>query len=319
MAGGLIALLDDIATLAKTTAASFDDIAAGAAKASSKAVGVVIDDTAVTPQYVAGLDPSRELLIIKRIARGSLINKLAIILPAALILTWLAPWMLPILLIVGGSFLCVEGAEKVLAKLRLLPDHEGDEDEPRAASAEELERGIVSSATRTDLILSAEIMLISLANVSAESNLIRVGIMIFVAFFMTFFVYGLVAVLVKMDDVGLRMAEGNGWVAALGRRIVAAMPKVFTVIGIVGTIAMEWVGGHIVIVSLDDLGASWLHHLIGGAVEWVAHLGGAAMWTMETALSGLFGLVWGSVLAYAWLALSHLMPKKATAVEGAAH
>lgn len=207
----------------------------------------------------------------------------------------------------------------MLAKLRLLPDHEGDEDEPRAASAEELERGIVSSATRTNLILSAEIMLISLANVSAESNLIRVGIMIFVAFFMTFFVYGLVAVLVKMDDVGLRMAEGNGWVAALGRRIVAAMPKVFTVIGIVGTIAMEWVGGHIVIVSLDDLGASWLHHLIGGAVEWVAHLGGAAMWTMETALSGLFGLVWGSVLAYAWLALSHLMPKKATAVEGAAH
>lgn len=111
MAGGLIALLDDIATLAKATASSLDDIAAGAAKASSKAVGVVIDDTAVTPQYVAGLDPSREIPIIKKIARASLINKLAIILPVALILTWLAPWLLPVILIIGGSYLCLEGKQ----------------------------------------------------------------------------------------------------------------------------------------------------------------------------------------------------------------
>ena len=160
MAGGLIALLDDIATLAKATASSLDDIAAGAAKASSKAVGVVIDDTAVTPQYVAGLDPSREIPIIKKIARASLINKLAIILPVALILTWLAPWLLPVILIIGGSYLCFEGGEKALAKLHLYPEHEDHEDAATPVTPEEIEKGIVSSASRTDLILSAEIMLI---------------------------------------------------------------------------------------------------------------------------------------------------------------
>ena len=236
MSGGLIALLDDIATLAKATASSLDDIAAGATKASSKAVGVVIDDTAVTPQYVAGLDPSRELPIIKKIARASLINKLAIILPLALLLTWLAPWMLPVLLLLGGSFLSFEGAEKLLVKLHLFPEH-SHEDAPAATSAEELEKGIVSSASRTDLILSAEIILISLANVNADSNTVRIGIMIAVAFFMTFFVYGLVALLVKMDDFGLHLSKRQGPLAALGRGIVTIMPKVFAIIGIVGTVA----------------------------------------------------------------------------------
>lgn len=314
MAGGLIALLDDIATLAKATASSLDDIAAGAAKASSKAVGVVIDDTAVTPQYVAGLDPSRELPIIKKIARGSLINKLAIILPVALLLTWIAPWVLPILLIIGGSFLSFEGAEKVLAKLRLYPEH-AEHGREGATSPEALEKGIVASATRTDLILSAEIMLISLANITEESNAIRVGIMIFVAFFMTFFVYGLVAILVKMDDLGLRLAAREDGVAAFGRGLVSVMPKVFTVIGVVGTIAMLWVGGHIVIASLSDLGVTGLHHLVEEAVHLVEAWSGAAAWTMETVLSGIFGLLWGSVIAYAWLGISSILPKKT----GAAH
>ena len=313
MAGGLIALLDDIATLAKATASSLDDIEAGAAKASSKAVGVVIDDTAVTPQYVSGLDPSRELPIIKRIARGSLINKLAIILPAALLLTWIAPWALPLLLIIGGSFLSFEGAAKVLAKLRLYPEHAEHGDGVEAKTPDEVEKGIVSSATRTDLILSAEIMLISLANVTAESNAVRVGIMVFVAFFMTFFVYGLVAILVKMDDLGLRLAERDGAVANFGRSLVAVMPKVFTVIGVVGTVAMLWVGGHIVIASLSDLGFDPLHHFVEQAVHLVEAWGGAARWTMETLLSGLFGLLWGSLIAYAWLGISKLVPKKAHA------
>lgn len=309
MSGGLIALLDDIATLAKATASSLDDIAAGAAKASSKAVGVVIDDTAVTPQYVAGLDPSRELPIIKRIARASLINKLAIILPIALLLTWIAPWMLPILLVLGGSFLSFEGAEKVLAKFRLYPEH-AEEHGPAAAGPEDLEKGIVSSASRTDLILSAEIMLISLANVTAESNAVRVGIMVFVAFFMTFFVYGLVAVLVKMDDFGLHLSARGGSLASTGRTIVAVMPKVFTVIGIVGTVAMLWVGGHIVIKSLSDLGLGALHHLVEHAMSAVEVFGGAATWTMETLLSGIFGLIWGALLAYAWLGVRRLLPKR---------
>ena len=163
MSGGLVALLDDIATLAKVTASSIDDVAANAVKASSKAVGVVIDDTAVTPQYVSGLSPSRELPIIGKIARGSLINKLFIILPIALLLTWLAPQFLPFLLIVGGAYLCFEGGEKVLENLGWLPGHHEEHEESGAASAEELEKSIVASATRTDLILSAEIMLVSMA------------------------------------------------------------------------------------------------------------------------------------------------------------
>lgn len=309
MSGGLIALLDDIATLAKATASSLDDIAAGATKASSKAVGVVIDDTAVTPQYVAGLDPSRELPIIQKIARASLINKLAIILPLALLLTWLAPWMLPVLLLLGGSFLSFEGAEKLLVKLHLFPEH-SHEDAPAATSAEELEKGIVSSASRTDLILSAEIILISLANVNADSNTVRIGIMIAVAFFMTFFVYGLVALLVKMDDFGLHLSKRQGPLAALGRGIVTVMPKVFSIIGIVGTVAMLWVGGHIVITSVSDLGLSLLHELVEHAMTAVESFGGAATWTMETALSGVFGLAWGALVAYTWLGISLLLPKR---------
>lgn len=309
MSGGLIALLDDIATLAKATASSLDDIAAGATKASSKAVGVVIDDTAVTPQYVAGLDPSRELPIIKKIARASLINKLAIILPLALLLTWLAPWMLPILLLLGGSFLSFEGAEKLLVKLHLFPEH-SHEDAPAATSAEELEKDIVSSASRTDLILSAEIILISLANVNADSNTVRIGIMIAVAFFMTFFVYGLVALLVKMDDFGLHLSKRQGPLAALGRGIVTIMPKVFSIIGIVGTVAMLWVGGHIVITSVSDLGLSLLHELVEHAMTSVERFGGAATWTMETALSGVFGLAWGALVAYTWLGISLVIPKR---------
>lgn len=309
MAGGLIALLDDIATLAKATASSLDDIAAGAAKASSKAVGVVIDDTAVTPQYVAGLDPSREIPIIKKIARASLINKLAIILPVALILTWLAPWLLPVILIIGGSYLCFEGGEKALTKLHLYPEHEDLEDAATPVTPEEIEKGIVSSASRTDLILSAEIMLISLAGVTTTSNLVKVGIMVSVAFFMTFFVYGIVAVLVKMDDLGLRLAEKKGGIARFGRGLVSVMPKVFTIIGVVGTLAMLWVGGHIIISSLNDLGFTALHHIVEHGVSYVEHLGGAATWTAETVQSGIFGLIWGIVLAYIWLGISSVIKR----------
>ena len=169
MSGGLVALLDDIATLAKATASSIDDVASSAVKASSKAVGVVIDDTAVTPQYVSGLSPARELPIIAKIARGSLINKLVIILPVALALTWLAPQLLPILLVAGGAYLCFEGGEKVLEKLGWLPSHHGNHDDEDTASAEDAEKQIVTSATRTDLILSAEIMLVSMAGLESRA------------------------------------------------------------------------------------------------------------------------------------------------------
>ena len=306
MSGGLVALLDDIATLAKATASSIDDVAAGAVKASSKAVGVVIDDTAVTPQYVSGLSPARELPIIGKIARGSLINKLFIILPVALLLTWFAPKVLPFLLIVGGAYLCFEGGEKVLEKLGWLPGHHEDHEEAGATCAEELEKGIVASATRTDLILSAEIMLVSMAGLSNEHGAMRVAVLIGVAFFMTFFVYGLVALLVKADDFGARLARGAldpednrpGPVDNIGRTIVRVMPHVFNVIGVVGTVAMLWVGGHLVIENLAEVGVPVFHHVLEAAEHAVSGAGGFITWLVETLLSGVFGVILGAVIAW---------------------
>ena len=315
MSGGLVALLDDIATLAKVTASSVDDVAAGAVKVSSKAVGVVIDDTAVTPQYVAGLNPKRELPIIAKIARGSLINKLFIILPIALLLTWLAPHVLPFLLVVGGAYLCFEGGEKVLEKIGWLPGLHEEHEEGGAASAEEFEKSIVSSATRTDLILSSEIMLVSIAGLSNEHGAMRVAVLIAVAFFMTFFVYGLVALLVKADDVGVRLARGAlepednrpGPVDNVGRTIVRVMPHVFGVIGVVGTVAMLWVGGHLVIENLADVGVPVFHHVLEAAEHAVSAGGGFVSWLVETALSGIFGVVLGSVTAWIVVGASALV------------
>lgn len=315
MSGGLVALLDDIATLAKVTASSIDDVAANAVKASSKAVGVVIDDTAVTPQYVSGLSPARELPIIGKIARGSLINKLFIILPIALLLTWLAPQVLPFLLVVGGAYLCFEGGEKVLEKLGWLPGHHEEYEEGGAASPEELEKGIVSSATRTDLILSAEIMLVSMAGLGGETGVMRVAVLIGVAFFMTFFVYGLVALLVKADDFGLHLAkdaikpEDNrpGPVDNVGRTIVRVMPHIFSVIGVVGTVAMLWVGGHLVIANLAEVGVPVFHHVLEAAEHAVASAGGFVTWLVETLLSGIFGVVLGSLIAWIVVGASALV------------
>ena len=320
MSGGLVALLDDIATLAKVTASSIDDVAANAVKASSKAVGVVIDDTAVTPQYVSGLSPARELPIIGKIARGSLINKLFIILPIALLLTWLAPQVLPFLLIVGGAYLCFEGGEKVLENLGWLPGHHDERDEGGATSAEELEKSIVASATRTDLILSAEIMLVSMAGLSNETGTMRVAVLIGVAFFMTFFVYGLVALLVKADDFGARLARGAldpkdnrpGPVDNVGRTIVRVMPHVFSVIGVVGTVAMLWVGGHLVIANLAEVGVPVFHHILEVAEHAVSAAGGFATWLVETLLSGIFGVVLGAVIAWVVVGASSLVRRART-------
>ena len=302
MSGGLVALLDDIATLAKVTASSIDDVAANAVKASAKAVGVVIDDTAVTPQYVSGLSPARELPIIGKIARGSLINKLFIILPIALLLTWLAPQVLPFLLIVGGAYLCFEGGEKVLEKLGWLPGNHEDHEEAGAASGEELEKGIVASATRT------------------ETGIMRVAVLVAVAFFMTFFVYSLVALLVKADDFGLHLAKGAldpednrpGPVDNAGRTIVRVMPHVFNVIGVVGTVAMLWVGGHLVIKNLAEVGVPVFHHILEVAEHAVASAGGFVTWLVETLLSGIFGVVLGAVIAWIIVGASTLARRART-------
>lgn len=298
MAGGLAALLDDISLLARAAASQIDDVAAHAAKTSTKAVGVVVDDAAVTPKFVEGISPSRELPMVARIARGSLFNKLIIILPLALLLSWLAPWLLNPILMLGGAFLCFEGMEKVLEKLT--GDEKTEATDPTPANEEQL----VKSAVTTDLILSAEIMVISLNEVSHLSFGLRTTVLVIVGVALTAFVYGAVGVLVKMDDLGMRLAQSSAArVSSIGRGLVAAMPHVLTTIGVIGTCAMLWVGGHIVLTGLADLG--W--HSPENIVEHLTAGHGAALsWLIETGCSMVVGMILGTILATA----VHLSPFK---------
>ena len=305
MAAGLAALLDDIAALAKLTAASLDDVAGAAGRASAKAAGVVVDDTAVAPRFVQGVNPKRELPIIKKITIGSLRNKLLIILPVALILSQFAPWLLTPLLMLGGTYLCFEGAEKVIEHLS---HQEHAPNEPAADRGPEAEKKITSGAIRTDLILSAEIMVIALNEVSHEPFLTRTLILIVVAIFITVLVYGVVALIVKMDDIGLALAQKDSEGAQkFGRGLVKAMPTVLSVISIVGVFAMLWVGGHIILVGMADLGFTpvydWVHHL-GESVHHVAGVGPALAWLVETFCALVLGIVWGSII----VGIVHVLP-----------
>lgn len=301
MSGGLIALLDDVAALARTTAASLDDIGVAAGRASAKAAGVVVDDTAVTPQYVHGADPQRELPIIWRIAKGSLFNKLVIILPIALLLSQFAPWALTPILMLGGTYLCFEGAEKIWGALsghdkHIEPVVDSDASVSDGKSAEDK---MVGGAIRTDLILSAEIMVISLNEVASETLLNRALILVVVAIGITVLVYGVVAALIRMDDVGLKLAtKDSAGAQKFGQLLVAAMPKVLKVISVVGTVAMLWVGGHIILVGLHELGWHPLYDFVHHAEEAAAHaipaVAGAVAWVVNTFFSAVLGLLWGA-------------------------
>ncbi|MDU0969273.1 MAG: DUF808 domain-containing protein [Actinomycetaceae bacterium] len=292
---GLVALLDDIATLAKMAAASTDDVAAATGKASAKAVSVVVDDTAVTPQYLEGITPKRELPIIKRITVGSLRNKIIIILPIALVLSQFAPFLIPPLLLIGGIYLAYEGMEKVWEKVLGTGG-----DEPQAAQGEDAEDAIVNSAVRTDLILSTEIMIMALNEVKSEGLVARTITLIIVALVITFFVYGIVAIFVKMDDIGAHLAKGDSaGMRALGRGIVRAMPTVLSGVGIIGTFAMIWVGGHLALSSGATLGWEAPEHLVHTLVapaEHVAGVGGFLGWCVDTACSALVGALVGSLV-----------------------
>ena len=299
MASGLAALLDDIAAIAKLAAASIDDVGLAAGKAGAKAAGVVVDDTAVTPRYVVGFTPERELPIIARIARGSLVNKLLYILPAALLLSALAPWAITPILMIGGAYLCFEGAEKVLEALTERA-HTLAEDVAELSSAEH-EKTMVAGAIRTDFILSAEIMAIALAEVATEPLLSRGTILAVVAVAITAAVYGAVALIVKMDDVGLHLAgRQNGPTRALGRALVKGMPLLLQLLSVVGIAAMIWVGGGIVLHGMEEFGFVALAHAIDGIAEAVAHsapsAAGALLWTTKAAGAGLFGLVLGGII-----------------------
>jgi uncharacterized protein len=297
VASGLAALLDDVAALAKLAMASVDDVGAAAGRASMKAAGVVVDDAAVTPAYVQGLTADRELPIIRRIATGSLRNKLLIILPAALVLSSVLPVLVEIILMFGGAYLAYEGAEKLHHKLFGVHD---DHDVPAVLKGPEAEEATVSGAVRTDFILSAEIMVISLKEVLEEPLVRRAIVLVVVGVLITIAVYGVVALIVKMDDIGLRLVgRESPRQQRFGRFLVAAMPKVLTTLSVVGTAAMLWVGGHILLVGADELGWHWpysvVHHLEGGVKD-VAQLGGVLAWLVNTAASALVGVVVGGLL-----------------------
>jgi len=307
MSAGLFALLDDVAVLARLAAASVDDIGAAAGRATAKAAGVVIDDTAVTPQYVHGVAAERELPMIKRIAIGSLRNKIVFILPAALLLSQFAPWLLTPILMLGATYLCYEGAEKVLTKF-LRHDADKAQPAPVVTVGPDAERYMVTGAIRTDFILSAEIMVIALNEVADQSFLPRLIIMLVVAVAITLAVYGVVAGIVKMDDIGLSLAQRSSkFVKKVGRGLVAGMPRLLSALSVVGTVAMLWVGGHILLVGTGELGWQGLYALVHhaeGLVHHIAGVGGMLAWLVNTAASAVIGLIVGTVV----VAVMHVLP-----------
>jgi predicted DNA repair protein MutK len=322
MPSGLVALLDDIAGITKLAAASIDDIGAAAGKAGTKAAGVVIDDTAVTPSYVTGFHPERELPIIWRIARGSLKNKLLYLLPAALLLSAFAPWAITPILMVGGAYLCFEGVEKLAHKLQ---GHHGGEEALHAAEAGPVDHAVIEEqkiggAIRTDLILSAEIMAIALAElttakggpegaaavgervaVTTANVLPLAASLALVALAVTVGVYGVVALIVKMDDIGLHLAKRpSSGVAALGRGLVRFMPVLLGALSALGTAAMIWVGGGIIVHGAEEYHLTgfpeWLHHFSVEAGQGAPFAGGFVEWLVFAIGAGFVGLIVGGLV-----------------------
>jgi len=300
MATGLLALLDDVAAIAKVAASSIDDIAAAAGEAGSKTAGVVIDDAAVSPKYVQGFKPERELPIIWKIAKGSLFSKLVILLPAALVLNEVAPGTITPILMCGGTYLCFEGAEKIFHAV--FPEKHTEEDDAKVSGTpEELEEEKVKGAVKTDFILSAEIMAISLANIPESTLFVEAGALALVGFAITVVVYGAVAIIIKMDDVGLALAKrDSAAVQSIGRALVKGMPLLLKFLAVVGTGAMLWVGGSILIHGLHELGVHHpyedIHHLAVAAAEKVPAAVGAVEWSVTALCDGILGLLYGLLL-----------------------
>ena len=295
---GLFALLDDVAAIAKVAAASVDDVAAQAAKASSKAAGIVIDDAAVTPKYVTGFKPARELPMIWRIARGSLINKLIFLLPVAILLQIFAPWMVAPLLILGGCYLCFEGAEKVYHAFVPHDYHTAEDKAVAEGSAQELEEKSVKGAIKTDFILSAEIMTILLSNIETDVLWMKIFALALAGVGITIAVYGVVAIIVKMDDVGLWMTRVGKMsiTRKLGHGIVAFMPWLLKTLSLVGLLAMLWVGGAIIIHSLHQMGWHAPEDLVHEVAHSFGHGNGFLEWAVKAVIDGILGLLWGLIL-----------------------
>ena len=295
MATGLLALLDDVSALVKVSAASLDDVPAQVAKTTGKVSGIVIDDTAVTPKYVVGLDPSRELSIIYQIAKKSLINKILFLSPAALLLGFFAPWAIGPILMMGGAYLCFEGYEKVHSMFSKHPHADAKHSQGeglKVITPEELEKTRVQGAVRTDLILSAEIVAITYATVADKPLFTQIAVMLAVAVFITIAVYGFVGLIVKADDLGVHMAKDNHHpqIRSIGRGIVTFMPHFLKILGYIGTAAMLWVGAEII-----AHGIPFTSHALDSLEQSLAHLPALA-WFAKATACGIGGLILGAVI-----------------------
>ena len=301
MPSGLVALLDDISVIAKAASASVDDVAVAAGRAGTKTAGVVIDDAAVTPSYVTGLSPARELPIIWKITKGSLRNKLIFLLPGALLLSEFLPQAIVFILMLGGAFLCYEGAEKVMEKLGGEKHGETLENDIKDPVAFENKR--VAGAIRTDLILSAEIMAIALNEVASETLVTRGVVLALVAVAVTLAVYGAVGLIVKLDDIGLYLTkQASKGAQAFGRFLLRMVPTLLMTLSAVGTVAMLWVGGGIIVHGTHEIGFHAIYEAVHGA-EHAVHaatgaLGGVLGWLTYAGLSAAVGLILGAIIAF---------------------
>ena len=306
MASGFFALLDDVSALVKASAASLDDVPTQVAKTTGKVSGIVIDDTAVTPKYVVGLDPSRELSIIFRIAKKSLINKLLIISPAALVLGYFAPWAITPILMLGGAYLCFEGYEKVHQMFSKHHEVDPEKDAVKTITPEELEKERVTGAVRTDIILSAEIMAIAYSQVTDQTLVNQIAVMLAVAVFITVAVYGFVGLIVKADDIGVHLAKDkyHPAIQKFGRGIVKLMPHFLRILSYVGTAAMLWVGAEII-----AHGIPFTSHLLDDLEKALAHIPIVA-WLMKAISCAIAGLIIGFVVEKMVILVKKVFPKK---------
>ncbi|MBX3586670.1 MAG: DUF808 domain-containing protein [Ramlibacter sp.] len=311
MASSLLALIDDIASI-------LDDVSLLTKVAAKKTAGVLGDDLALNAQQVTGVRADRELPVVWAVARGSLVNK-AILVPAALAISAFAPWAVTPLLMVGGAFLCFEGFEKVAHRvLHGAGDDQARLEAHRQAVADEtadlaqLEKDKVKGAVRTDFILSAEIIAITLGTVASSPLLTQVTVLVGIAVLMTAGVYGLVAGIVKLDDLGLYLSRKAGAAQqAVGRAILRAAPWLMKGLSVAGTVAMFLVGGGIL-----THGFGWLHHGIEALAQSAAQVPGVGALLGALApllLNALAGVVAGGLVLAAVTAVQRLLPRRAGA------
>ena len=307
MASGLLLLLDDIATI-------LDDVALMSKMAAKKTAGVLGDDLALNAQQVTGVRADRELPIVWKVAKGSLVNKL-ILVPLALLISVIAPWLINPLLMLGGLFLCYEGVEKVLHTIMHKKASTSQEAEKEfnneELDLEAFEKEKVKGAIRTDFILSAEIVVISLGTVATAALMTKISVLSIIAVVMTLGVYGLVGVIVKIDDLGLYLTkQAASFKQTLGRALLAFAPLLMKLLSIVGTIAMFLVGGGIINHTIP-----LLHHITEDTVdhlETIPAVGNIIGALTPTLMNFVIGMIAGAVVLLIVSLIQKIWPKKAS-------